>query len=194
MAAMLLVDFQFVCRGSVNSIRDCAGNPLAAVLRTDLILVGWIGGRPALRRSLNFVARIAFALLLPVAVGQSRGVFVTPIPNASLMAVVNQDTLSAFARDRQGRIFNERRPLVPASATATPPILSIHIYDPQTGINTFIDPQQRVALQLNMLATHKDPRIGERTTAVTQLDRSEPAPAIFEIPSGYRVIHRGAAQ
>lgn len=208
----------------------------------------------------------------------------TPIPNAPMMAVVNTETtqtlkdgstmnkktLSAIARDAQGKIFNERRPLVPASETATPPILSIHIYDPQTRTNTFIDPQNSIAwqntlnrppsaappeassiplsgttpaspyvkeedlgnrkmegvevhgirdtqtipaeanggkevtvvdeywysedLRLNMLAIHKDPRSGEQTTIITQLKRGEPDPAIFEIPSNYKVIHRGAMQ
>jgi hypothetical protein len=183
---------------------------------------------------------------------------------------LNQKTLSAIARDTHGRIFNERRPLIPASETATPPILSIHIYDPQTRTNTFIDPQQRLAwqntlnrppstvppevgsiplagnspaspyikeedlgtkrmegvdvhgirdtqtilaeanggkevtvvdeywnsedLRLNMLAIHKDPRSGEQSAAVTQLSRGEPDPAIFEIPAGYKVIHRDAVQ
>jgi hypothetical protein len=227
-------------------------------------------------RPLAFVC-IAIALS-PVAVAQTRGVFVTPIPNAPLLAVVNtessqllkdgtplnQKTLSAIARDRQGRIFNERRALIPASETATPPILSIHIYDPQTRTSTFIDPQRQVAwqstlnrppaaapplatssaansyikkenlgtrtmegvevhgvrdiqtipaeanggkevtvvdeywysddLRLNMLAIHKDPRTGEQTTTVTQVDRSEPDPAIFEIPSGYKILPRGSLQ
>jgi hypothetical protein len=225
-------------------------------------------------RPLAFIC-IAVALS-PVAVAQTRGVFVTPIPNAPLLAVVNtessqllkdgtssnQKTLSAIARDRQGRIFNERRALIPASETATPPILSIHIYDPQTRTSTFIDPQRQVAwqstlnrppaaapplatssaansyikkedlgnrkmegievhgvrdtqtipaeanggkeitvvdeywysedLRLNMLAIHKDPRTGEQTTTVTQVDRSEPDPAIFEIPSGYKILPRGS--
>jgi hypothetical protein len=227
-------------------------------------------------RPLAFIC-IAVALS-PVAVAQTRGVFVTPIPNAPLLAVVNtessqllkdgtssnQKTLSAIARDRQGRIFNERRALIPASETATPPILSIHIYDPQTRTSTFIDPQRQVAwqstlnrppaaapplatssaansyiktedlgnrkmegievhgvrdtqtipaeanggkeitvvdeywysedLRLNMLAIHKDPRTGEQTTTVTQVDRSEPDPAIFEIPSGYKILPRGSLQ
>jgi hypothetical protein len=211
-------------------------------------------------------------------------VFFDPNPNSPMMAVVttqssqilkngttlNQKTLSAIARDTHGRIFNERRPLIPASETATPPILSIHIYDPQTRTNTFIDPQQRLAwqntlnrppstvppevgsiplagnsiaspyikeedlgtkrmegvdvhgirdtqtilaeanggkevtvvdeywnsedLRLNMLAIHKDPRSGEQSAAVTQLSRGEPDPAIFEIPAGYKVIHRDAVQ
>ena len=228
---------------------------------------------------LRFFAVICIAVALsPAAVAQTRGVFVTPIPNAPLLAVVNtqssqilpdgttlnQKTLSAIARDGQGRIFNERRPLIPVSETATPPILSIHIYDPQTRTSTFIDPQQRIAwqstlnrppsavpplagsspaspyvkeedlgtrkmegvdvhgirntqtipaeanggkeitvvdeywysedLRLNMLVIHKDPRTGEQTTTVTQVDRSEPDPAIFEIPSGYKIIRRGASQ
>jgi hypothetical protein len=235
-----------------------------------------------LYRTLNVASRLAFAVLIPVATAQTRGVFVTPIPNVPLLAVVNtqsseilpdgttlnRKTLSAIARDGHGRIFNERRPLIPESDTATPPIVSIHVYDPQTRMNTVIDPQQRVAwqstlnrppsavppevgsiplagstpaspyikeedlgtrrmegvdvhgirdtqtipaeanggkeitvvdeywytedLRLNMLAIHKDPRTGEQTTTVTQLSRGEPDAAIFEIPSGYKVIHRGA--
>ncbi len=115
-----------------------------------------------MRRAL---ARIAIALLSSVAVAQTRGIFVTPIPNVPLMAVVNtqssrilangttlnQKTLSAIARDAHGRIFNEKRALVPVSVTATPPILVIHIYDPQTRANTFIDPQARVAWQNTLL-------------------------------------------
>jgi hypothetical protein len=228
---------------------------------------------------LRFFAVICIAVALsPTAFAQTRGVFVTPIPNAPLLAVVNtqsnrilpngttlnQKTLSAIARDRQGRIFNERRPFIPAAETATPPILSIHIYDPQTRTSTLIDPQQRVAwqttldrppstvppfptsaaaspyvkeedlgnrkmegvevhgvrntqtipaeanggkeikvvdeywysedLRLNMLAIHKDPRTGEQTTTITQVDRTEPDPAIFEIPSGYKILPRGSLQ
>jgi hypothetical protein len=42
-----------------------------------------------------------------------------------------------------------------------------------------------------MLAIHKDPRTGDQTTTVTQVDRGEPGLAIFEIPSRYRIIHPG---
>jgi hypothetical protein len=92
-----------------------------------------------LYRALTVATRIAFAVLIPVAAAQTRGVFVTPIPNVPLLAVVNtqssqiqkdgttlnRKTLSAIARDGHGRIFNERRPVIPVSETATPPILSI---------------------------------------------------------------------
>ena len=232
-------------------------------------------------RALTVATRLFLAVLVPVATAQTRGVFVTPIPNVPLLAVVNtqsvqilpdgttlnRKTLSAIARDGHGRIFNERRPLIPASEGATPPIISILVYDPQTRTSIFIDPQSRVAwqstlnrppssvppevgsiplagstlpsqyikeedlgtrrmegvevhgtrdtqtipaeanggkevtvvdeywycedLRLNMLTIHKDPRTGEQTTTVTQLNRSEPDPAIFEIPQGYKVIQRG---
>jgi hypothetical protein len=234
-----------------------------------------------MHRVLIAATRLVFVVLIPIAPAQTRGVFVTPIPNVPFLAVVNtqssqiqkdgttlnRKTLSAIARDGNGRIFNERRPLIPASEAATPPILSILIYDPQTRASTFIDPRNRVAwqstlnrppsalppevgsipltgssqaspyvkeedlgtrrmegvdvhgtrdtqtipaeanggkeiavvdeywysedLRLNMLAIHKDPRTGEQTTTVTQVERSEPDPAIFEIPSGYKIIQRG---
>ena len=68
-----------------------------------------------LRRAL---ARISIGLLSSVAIAQTRGIFVTPIPNVPLMALVNtqsiriladgtrlnQKTLSAIARDAHGRV------------------------------------------------------------------------------------------
>jgi hypothetical protein len=223
-----------------------------------------------MRRAL---AAFVVSLFSPLAFAQSPGIFVTPIPNAPLLAVVttqgtrilkngtvlNQKTLSAIARDNQGRIFNEVRPWIPATDTSVPPILSIHIYDPQTRQNTFIRPQQKVALQgtinhppatqppalagptgqyvkeedlgtrrlegvdchgvrdtqtipadanggkelkvvdeywysedlrLNMLIIHDDPRTGDLTTTVTQVSRTEPDPAIFAVPTGYKIISR----
>jgi hypothetical protein len=219
------------------------------------------------------LAAFIVSLLSPLGFAQAQGIFVTPIPNSPLLAVVttegtriledgsdaNQRTLSAIARDNQGRIFNELRPWVPAADANDPPILSIHIYDPQTRQNTFIRPQQKVAVQstvnhppatqpttlagpagqyvkeedlgarrmegvdchgvrdtqtipadanggkelkvvdeywysedlrLNMLVIHNDPRTGQLTTTVTQVSRSEPDPAIFTIPAGYKIISR----
>ena len=227
---------------------------------------------------MRFFAVICIAVALsPAAFAQTRGVFVTPIPNAPLLAVVNtqssrilpdgttsnQKTLSAIARDRQGRIFNERARLSSiGNGHASDPIHPY--YDPQTRTSTVIDPQQRVAwqstlnrppsavpplaagcaaspyvkeedlgnrkmegvevhgirntqtipaeanggkeikvvdeywysedLRLNMRVIHKDPRTGEQTTTVTQVDRSEPDPEIFEIPSGYKILPRESLQ
>jgi hypothetical protein len=104
------------------------------------------------------LAAFLVSLFTPIAFAQ--GIFVTPIPNSPVLAVVttqgarikdgivlNQKTLSAIARDNQGRIFNELRAWVPVSDTNVPPIISIHIYDPQTRQNTFLRPFAKIAMQ-----------------------------------------------
>jgi hypothetical protein len=89
------------------------------------------------------------------------GVFVTPVPGVPLSAVVelqstqilidgSTDVRKSFAniaRDSQGRIYNERRQLVNPSFTGTPPIIAFHIFDPNTRLNTFLDPSTHLARQ-----------------------------------------------
>jgi hypothetical protein len=84
-------------------------------------------------------------------------IFVTPVPDAPFTAVVrverttvrhdgsifNLKSMRDIARDGRGRIHNEGRALVPASSTETPPLLHIHLYDPQTRISTMLDPPTR---------------------------------------------------
>ena len=43
-------------------------------------------------------------------------------------------------------------------------------------------------LHINLLAKHRDPRTGELTLRVTQLNRNEPAVELFEVPPGYKVV------
>ena len=89
------------------------------------------------------------------------GVFVTPVPGAPFSAVVKLEstqllpdgtsvtrkTVNAIARDSQGRIYNERRQLLPAAFNGTPPVTGGHIFDPQTRISTFLDPRTHLARQ-----------------------------------------------
>lgn len=89
------------------------------------------------------------------------GIFVTPIPNAPFTAkleIVSHERLqdgsehvvktsNHIARGNSGRIYNERRMLVPASYQAEPRLLSAHIYDPETRISVFLDPMTRLARQ-----------------------------------------------
>jgi hypothetical protein len=91
----------------------------------------------------------------------SGGVFVTPVPGAPFSAEVEQDmaqvlkdgsvfhrkTAALIARDSQGRIRNESHEVLPASSTRKPTILSVHIYDPQTRLNTFLNPYTHIARQ-----------------------------------------------
>jgi hypothetical protein len=88
-------------------------------------------------------------------------VFVTPVPNAPFSATVVVEsarqlpdgatdrlkTISNIARDYTGRIYNERRSLVPGSFSGMPQLLSAHVYDPETRLNSFLNPATRIARQ-----------------------------------------------
>ena len=87
------------------------------------------------------------------------GIFVTPIPNAPFTATVDilsheklpngtenvRTTSAQIARDSSGRIYNERRMLVPLTFKGQPMLLSAHIFDPATRLNIFLDPRTRIA-------------------------------------------------
>lgn len=89
------------------------------------------------------------------------GVFVTPVPGAPFSAEAEQfmvqvlkdgslfqrETAALIARDSQGRIRNERHEVLPASANRKPVVFSVHIYDPETRLNTFLNPDTHVATQ-----------------------------------------------
>jgi hypothetical protein len=197
------------------------------------------------------------------------GVFVTPVPSVPFTATVEVESSQALsdgsteqkktcnniARDSAGRIYNERRTLVPSSFNGTPRIVSMHLYDPQNRMSTFMDPSTHIAresilskpevdparqaanssaqgedlgsdtmenvqvhgtrksktipaqfsgtgqtivvideywysedLHLNMLVKHNDPRTGEQTVTVTHVNRAEPDQAMFQVPSGYKIV------
>lgn len=196
------------------------------------------------------------------------GVFVTPVAGAPFSAVVKIEstqtladgtvdvrrTINNIARDSQGRIYNDRRPLMPASFTGTPPVELAHIFDPQTRISTILNPYTHLArqqnipepgkrpelkgeelgtevmenltvhgnrltrtlpaaasgtskdvvivdeywysdeLHMNMLTKHSDPRTGVQIVTITQVKREEPEAAMFEVPSGYKVIDENPAR
>jgi len=89
------------------------------------------------------------------------GVFVTPVAGVPFSATVviesdqllpdgtteQKRTINMIARDSAGRIHNERRSLMPESFHGTPPLLEVHIFDPQTRLNTFYVPGSRIARQ-----------------------------------------------
>jgi hypothetical protein len=45
-----------------------------------------------------------------------------------------------------------------------------------------------------MLGEVSDPRTGNVTTRVTQLDRTEPDPALFQVPADYQITEAPARQ
>jgi hypothetical protein len=103
-----------------------------------------------------------FAFLLAVGIGvlgaSAQDIFVTPVPNAPFSGVVkvecswvlrdgsivNFRNIREIGRDSRGRIHNESRAAVPASSSETPQLLRVHLFDPQTRISTYLDPQKKM--------------------------------------------------
>jgi hypothetical protein len=109
-----------------------------------------------------------------------QGVFIAPVEGAPFSATVEIRnnfryadgtivpfvTINEIARDNEGRIHNELRKEMPESFTGIPEIVEVHIFDPLTGLNTYYDPQTRIAsqrvmsrppndLNARLLAVHK---------------------------------------
>lgn len=243
-----------------------------------------------MKKTILIVAAVVFstAMIWRAAQGQNPmsvaptfngGVFVTPVPGVPFSAVAVQQmtqllsngtsfqrkTRAVIARDFRGRIHNEAREVLPATETREPMVLSIHIYDPDTRLNTFMSTYTRVArqralpnppstapprdwaqwkaedtppnpnirledlgdstiegvnahgyrramtlsakssgtgtpvtvvdeywysdeLHLNMVTKHSDPRTGDLTITVMQLNRAEPSADLFEVPSSYKIV------
>jgi len=94
------------------------------------------------------------------------GVFVTPVPGVPFSALAEQEmtqilkdgtsfqrkTSALIARDVQGRIHNESREVLPISSSRQPMLLRIHIYDPYTRLNTFLDVHTHIARQSTLPA------------------------------------------
>jgi len=82
------------------------------------------------------------------------GVFVTPVAGAPFSGTVEivsrqsmpdgsvyvRRTTNHIARNSLGVIYNERRKLEAPDFQGEPPVLSSHIYDPQTRVSTFLSP------------------------------------------------------
>jgi hypothetical protein len=232
---------------------------------------------PFFQNAASRLVLLAVAISAPFASAQD--IFVTPVPNTPFSAVVNIErsrpqpdgtvftlkTIRNIGRDRRGRIHNESRALVPASSSATPPLVRIHLYDPNTRVSTYLNPEKRIFwtetvhhppssepptvryasptgdglsqnelskeedlgvrdmegvqvhgvretqtiaaednssgkevvvtdefwysadLRINLMVKHTDPRTGTATMTVSQITRTDPDPAFFEIPEGYKL-------
>jgi hypothetical protein len=87
------------------------------------------------------------------------GIFVTPVADAPFSAHVEEEmsrplndgtmfqrkSAALIARDSRGRIHNERHQLLPLTSSKQPPLLLIHIYDPETRLNAYVNPHTRTA-------------------------------------------------
>jgi hypothetical protein len=102
-----------------------------------------------LRCSVQSLFSMVFLLSGVGMAARTQDLFVTPVPDAPFHGIVVVErtvvqpngsvtglrTMREIGRDGQGRIHNESRTLVPLSSTATPTLVQIHLYDPQTMIS-----------------------------------------------------------
>ena len=110
-----------------------------------------------MRSAFSLPALVLLAIAIATPIASAQNIFITPVPNAPFSAVVEVErswthtdgsvasfkTTRDIARDTRGRIHNERRGLVRASDTKTPPLLRVHVYDPQTRLSTWLIPERR---------------------------------------------------
>jgi hypothetical protein len=103
-----------------------------------------------------------------------QGVFVTPVaglPFSATVQIESEQTLPdgtretrhtqvLIARDSRGRIRNERHLMVPETFHGTPPLLSVHIFDPETRISSFYNMGTRIVRQ-QTLPPMRDGRLND---------------------------------
>lgn len=112
-----------------------------------------------MRRCLGLDICVSVVLVFAAAnLSAQRGIFVTPVPNAPFRGVIDVQrsvvqqngtvlhfkSTQVIARDSEGRIYYETRPMVPVTFNEPPLVLRVHIYDPQTRISTMLFPQHQV--------------------------------------------------
>jgi hypothetical protein len=106
---------------------------------------------------ISLVCAVLLAAVISIPRAAAQSIFVTPIPNVPFSAVVNIEkteirndglvlryySTREIARDTRGRIHNEMRSFVPASTNQIPPLLRVHLFDPQTRVSTEINVLER---------------------------------------------------
>lgn len=133
------------------------------------------------------------------------GVYVTPVPNAPFSADVTilshqkltdgtehiQTTINHIARDSQGRIYNERRRLVPTSFRGEPMLIEAHIFDPLTRSNIFYEPAARLARETTLpppIAARQMPTQAPLPNFGAQTARPGTVPAITQTDLGEQTV------
>jgi len=115
------------------------------------------------------------------------GIFVPPVPGAPFsgtVEILSRQTLPngsiytrwcryLIARNSAGVIHNERRKLEKAGFQGEPPIQHVHIYNPQTHLNTILNPKTLIARQTT-LAELKAPANSTLETAVIPHNTANP--------------------
>jgi hypothetical protein len=124
-----------------------------SLLLTAALLAAGAAALPAQQ-----IANDANPLFHPLSIRMST-ISVPPIPGVPFFAVAlieNKQTMpdgsvaatrnvNLIGRDSRGRTHGEMRNRVPVSFEGMPPLLEVHLYDPQTRVQTVYEPATRIA-------------------------------------------------
>ncbi len=134
----------------------CDGKALVATLACGTCTGGIMHSR--LKSKMCCFVSIQAALVPATRAHDGGNMFVTPIQRATFSAKVrveesviqpNEGTVQFWserkiARDNEDRIYNEIRPLVPASVTVVSEPTIIHLYDPQNRMTAYLYPERKI--------------------------------------------------
>lgn len=81
---------------------------------------------------------------------------------------------------------------VPAEGTRTTTTIPAGDIGNERPIEIVYERWYSKELQVVVMSRHSDPRFGEQTYKLTNIVRSEPDPALFEVPSGFKVLSEPA--
>jgi hypothetical protein len=132
------------------------------------------------------------------------GIFVPPVPGAPFSATVeilSKQTLPngsiytrwcryLIARNSAGVIHNERRDLEKPGFQGEPPIQHVHIYNPQTHLDTILNPKSYVARQIT-LAELKAPANSTLATAFIPQNTANPTSSDLGIETMAGIVLHG---
>ncbi len=80
---------------------------------------------------------------------------------------------------------------VNAKGTRTTTTIPAGAIGNERPIETVYEKWYSPELQVVVFSKHSDPRFGEQTYKLTNINRSEPDPSLFQVPSGYKVVSGG---
>lgn len=124
------------------------------------------------------------------------GIFLTPVPNAPFSGTVeivshsklpdgSEEVTTAenhLARSSSGRIYQERHPMVAPGLQGKTPVLSCHVYDPNSRTSWMEFPLRHLARQTVLRAPERAP------TAALPPERQPAVQGVVVIPMGEQML------
>jgi hypothetical protein len=169
--------------GKLKSSSPQQGRVVSVWNPTDGTAISWISGNPS--------TSFATVIHLPESQlnGMVRSLAAAPPPQPGAFARTQQP--SAAAAPDSANIHTESLPQdniagLDVTGTRTTQVIPAGTADNDRDITVVSETWTSPDLSYTVLQTSSDPRSGKITTELTNIDRSEPDPALFKVPEGYK--------